>query len=163
MRVGAHERTRAHLRRKDVRCTFVGMKALLIVLLGTTALLHAGCDTRTSFEREVDERMKELENGTYTPTAAPVRAVEYAPAHCANWVDVASAAEHYVKLHLSAPATAEFPIAEEDWKVTASGRDVTCSSYVDSQNGFGALLRTHFVMELNCTDDGFKMKDVKFY
>lgn len=51
-----------------------------------------------------------------------------------------------VKAGLRAPRTAKFPWSHE---VTFKGRTATLVSYVDAENAFGAMIRTHYV----CTVD----------
>lgn len=54
-----------------------------------------------------------------------------------------------VKESLKAPTTAKFPFAE----AVHVGDDVyQMASYVDSQNSFGAMIRTHFVGEIARVD-----------
>lgn len=52
---------------------------------------------------------------------------------------------------LKAPATAEYPGTffdpYEGWKFGKKGRILTVSSYVDSQNSFGALIRSNFSVQ----------------
>lgn len=58
-------------------------------------------------------------------------------------------AKRFVTERLKAPATAEFPSCREAVITPqangAAGQQYTVSSYVDSQNSFGAKLRTHYV------------------
>jgi hypothetical protein len=72
--------------------------------------------------------------------------------------------QQIVKERLKAPATADFPW---DMKVTSSpnGKTMTVVSYVDSQNSFGAKLRTHYVCQLERFGDGaadWKLKELTF-
>ncbi len=46
---------------------------------------------------------------------------------------------------LKAPSTAKFPTS--DWRVTVANDIVTVSSYVDSQNSFGAMIRSNFTAQ----------------
>lgn len=62
-----------------------------------------------------------------------------------------SAAEDYIKQILKSPSTAEFPgqILEADqWSVGRYKNIVQVQSYVDSQNGFGAMIRSNFVVQM---------------
>ena len=88
---------------------------------------------------------------------------DIAPAHCLNWVEVSAASEHYVSQKLKAPATASFPTNEADWIIAKEGRVVTCRSYVDAQNSFGAMIRQRFSIQLQCTDNGFKLLALDLY
>lgn len=59
-------------------------------------------------------------------------------------------AKHFVEATLVAPTTAEFPSTFMDDPFTVSKNDnlYTVSSYVDSQNGFGAMIRTYYTIQL---------------
>ena len=59
--------------------------------------------------------------------------------------------EECVKRILKAPSTAKFPNIL-DWKFQKDKDIVIVQSYVDSQNGFGAMLRSNFQITLNTTD-----------
>ena len=54
----------------------------------------------------------------------------------------------FVKQHLKAPATAQFPNYDKNF-VQVIGKDsVQVNSYVDSQNGFGVMLRSTYVIQM---------------
>lgn len=60
-------------------------------------------------------------------------------------------AENYIEQVLKAPSTAEFPgqIFEADkWQVSRYKDVVTVVSYVDSQNSFGAMIRSEFAVQM---------------
>jgi hypothetical protein len=53
--------------------------------------------------------------------------------------------QNFVKDQLRSPASAKFEwITEPDCKIIKDGFEYTISSWVDSQNAFGAVLRTRF-------------------
>lgn len=57
--------------------------------------------------------------------------------------------ENAVKSRLKSPGSADFPFGHGT-AVTSSGPGAyTLASHVDSQNGFGAMLRTHFVCSVS--------------
>lgn len=61
-------------------------------------------------------------------------------------------AEEYVKQCLISPSTAKFPglvLERNEWKVSRKKDVVTINSYVDSQNGFGAMLRSNFIIQIS--------------
>jgi len=61
-------------------------------------------------------------------------------------------AKEYVEQGLKAPSTAEFPgtiLGISDWKVSRNKDVVTVQSYVDSQNGFGAMIRSNFAVQIS--------------
>lgn len=56
-----------------------------------------------------------------------------------------TAAKIVVKDQLKAPSTAKFPWDFDSYTVMRYGRDFTVTGYVDSQNGFGAMIRSEWV------------------
>lgn len=71
------------------------------------------------------------------------------------------AAHGYVTQRLKSPATAQFPYTSDHAVDTDKSGNFVVESYVDSENGFGANIRTHY----RCTmirlgDDKFVL--VKF-
>jgi len=53
--------------------------------------------------------------------------------------------QNFVKEQLKSPDSAKFEwITEPDCKITKEGLDYAVSSWVDSQNSFGAMVRTRF-------------------
>lgn len=61
-------------------------------------------------------------------------------------ITLCNAAISDVKSYLKAPATAQFPEANDSsaWDISWDDDYFYVSSYVDSQNSFGALIRTQF-------------------
>lgn len=57
-----------------------------------------------------------------------------------NWM---TKAESGVNQLLKAPSTAKYPLANE-WNIYKNQDTVTIESYVDSQNSFGAMIRSNF-------------------
>ena len=58
--------------------------------------------------------------------------------------------EDKVKQALKAPSTAKFPdgmFDQDQWKMSKKNNIVTVQSYVDSQNSFGAMLRSDFTAQ----------------
>lgn len=81
----------------------------------------------------------------------------------AEQVEAASFCKRQVRASLKAPQTAKFPML--DFKATTSADEQTfyVTSYVDSQNGFGAMLRTNYQCELQYQGgdyDGWKLMDL---
>lgn len=64
--------------------------------------------------------------------------------------------QRFVKRHLISPGTAKFPgVLDRIDHVTALGNQTyRIISYVDSQNAFGAMLRTRFVGKIKQVGDG---------
>lgn len=58
--------------------------------------------------------------------------------------------QQYVKARLRAPSTADFPFL--DHNVTNTGSETyLVRSYVDAQNGFGAMIRSNYRCEIRYT------------
>jgi hypothetical protein len=60
--------------------------------------------------------------------------------------------EHYLK----APSTADFPYSGDASITRNSDGSYTIYSYVDSQNSFGAKIRTHFTITVRGSGDNWK-------
>ena len=61
-------------------------------------------------------------------------------------------AQDFVEQRLKTPSTAKFPL-QADRILRSSEGCFIVSSYVDAQNNYGAMVRTHFLCEV-CTADG---------
>lgn len=69
--------------------------------------------------------------------------------------------EDWVKDRLKAPSTADFPTLP--LKVVKEGNDkYLVYSYVDAQNGFGAMIRTKFICETKCDSTSCSLIDLEF-
>lgn len=75
-------------------------------------------------------------------------------------------AEDNIKKILKSPSTAEFPggflSPFEDWSFSKNGTSYTVSSYVDSQNGFGAMIRSQFTITYEWKDETGKVTSLIF-
>ena len=75
-------------------------------------------------------------------------------------------AEETVKEILKAPSTAKFPGSFispfKDWNISKNGNKFTVSSYVDSQNGFGAMIRSEFTITYEWKDGTGKVVSMIF-
>lgn len=61
--------------------------------------------------------------------------------------DASIICKEYVRAALKAPSTADFPLL--DFTATRhAGGHWTIKSYVDSQNGFGATIRSHYICDM---------------
>ena len=73
---------------------------------------------------------------------------------------------NFVKKNLKAPRTAKFPGVwggKLDHVTSHSDQTYRISSYVDSQNGFGALIRTKFVGTIKqISDNGWNLISLNF-
>jgi|GEM_PF-1697113 hypothetical protein len=72
--------------------------------------------------------------------------------------------ENFVKNKLKSPSSAVFPSYREQIEHTDYlGEDVfKIKSWVDSQNGFGAMIRTRFVCTIYYQDNKVKCQDLQF-
>lgn len=64
-----------------------------------------------------------------------------------------TAAQMTVEEYLKAPKTAKYSYYDEDWKIVRTGKRVKISSFVDSQNSFGTMVRSEFTVILTFADD----------
>jgi hypothetical protein len=70
--------------------------------------------------------------------------------------------QNFVKANLKSPATAEFPLQPE-FTQQLSNNKYRIGSYVDSQNSFGALIRTRFFCDLSIDGSGeWHIDDLQF-
>lgn len=77
-----------------------------------------------------------------------------------------SYAEDYVKQRLRSPSTAKFPgiwDGKADHISKIGERKYSIRSYVDSQNGFGAMLRTNWSCKITFVGDKVKCEDLTLY
>ncbi|REH54540.1 hypothetical protein C7448_10260 [Tenacibaculum gallaicum] len=65
----------------------------------------------------------------------------------------AYAAQKFVERQLKSPSTAKFPSLNKS-KVEKSNNEYKISSYVDSQNGFGAMIRSNYTVKLRKKENG---------
>lgn len=68
--------------------------------------------------------------------------------------EIKYAAHQYVLLQLKAPATAKFPSLYTAKLQKVENRTFIVTSYVDSQNEFGAMVRTNWVIKLKQQSNG---------
>lgn len=99
-------------------------------------------------------------NVTFFPDA---RLPNIAPIDTIDRSDACFMSQKFVKQNLKAPATAEFP----DWtadncNASANGDTWRVRSFVDSQNGFGAMIRSDYGVEMryNADKDTWTLLDI---
>jgi hypothetical protein len=73
-------------------------------------------------------------------------------------------AEDYVKQNVKTPSRAEFPGSSEKIKHTTylGGNVYYIVSWVDSENSFGAMIRTKFSCKITFKDENVSMSELKF-
>lgn len=68
--------------------------------------------------------------------------------------DACFMSQKFVRQNLKAPTTAEFPDwTQENCQTTHAGDTWTVTSYVDSQNGFGAMIRSDYTANMTYHPD----------
>lgn len=122
------------------------IKQVLLVILAIIAGVYfynkdqKKQEFKNALQEIEDERMK-------------YRGTENAKSYLSN-DEIAYAAQQFVEKYLKSPSTAEFPELFKS-TVTKKGSDTYyISSYVDSENGFGAMIRSNYVVELKLKADG---------
>ena len=72
------------------------------------------------------------------------------------------ASKKFIKRRLKSPSTAKFPWSDEAMVSTGPDCTYTVRSYVDSQNGFGAMIRSNYVANLkrNIDDKNWSLVSV---
>ena len=87
---------------------------------------------------------------------------EIAKKNCEDKIMASIMGNDFVKRSLKSPSTADFPSYSAN-KVSYNGNCThTIRSYVDSQNGFGAMVRTNFMVKVryNKSDETYSMVDL---
>lgn len=87
-----------------------------------------------------------------SPSSAPTASVD----HCNDTMMAFVMSQNFVKKRLKSPSSAEFPYINEDGvsvEQLAPCR-YSVSAYVDSQNGYGATLRSRYSVVMTSTPDG---------
>lgn len=85
-----------------------------------------------------------------TVTPQPVPELPPLSYHCDPY-DVSYLGDRTIKAQLKAPSTAEFA-SFGDTKIFQRQDTITYISYVDAQNGFGAMIRSKFAVVMICHD-----------
>lgn len=83
-----------------------------------------------------------------------------------NSLDAYLMMQEFVKDKLKSPASAEFPSYYDmkDNILFNGNRIYTIKSFVDSQNGFGAMIRTNYIGDIEQTGkDNWKINSLNFY
>lgn len=98
------------------------------------------------------------------PTNAPSQSVQPAHEDKADEMEAIIMAEKIVKQKLVSPSSAKFPRSSETTAVKVDEDTWVISSYVDSQNRFGAMLRTYYIAKVKYLgNDKWQLLDLEFY
>lgn len=128
------------------RITNIGCTSLLVIAILFAAASFLGILPKSKYQQFLDI---ERANGTaYTPTV--------------DRSDACFMSQKFVKDRLKAPSTAEFPMwTEDNCKVDHNGGQWIVYSYVDAQNGFGAMIRSEYVVKMtyNSSRDVWTLTD----
>lgn len=79
---------------------------------------------------------------------------------CNDRISAITMAEQFVEKSLKAPRTAEFCKIRE-FQTNKSNGNWTVSGHVDSQNSFGAMVRTQFTVEMSCNGETWRLLDMR--
>jgi flagellar basal body-associated protein FliL len=92
---------------------------------------------------------------TITPTFTPTITSTPEPTKTEEAYDkylLTIVTEDVIKMNLVSPSTAEFPGPLQEWTIIDTENSVIVSSYVDSENAFGAMVRNTFTVEYSLPD-----------
>ncbi len=84
-------------------------------------------------------------------------------------IDAYLFSQEFVKENIKSPTTASFPTSDYKCFVNQYDSTYTVKSYVDAQNGFGAMIRSKYMVEMKYTggnaDDGhnWTLLDIRIY
>lgn len=99
------------------------------------------------------------------PTNAPSQSAQPAHEDKADKTEAIIMAEKFVKDRLVSPSSAKFPWRSSETTAVKVDEDTwVISSYVDSQNKFGAMLRTYYIAKVKYLgNDKWQLLDLEFY
>lgn len=141
------DRSAPFWRRKPITAIFVGLG---IVILSSNLIQAANFALMSDEERTARNAALAEEKTEQARQAAAREAAD-----CWGETDVfaAVAAQQEMKKHLRSPGTAKFPWFDNH--VSDAGNcQFIVTSYVDSQNGFGGVVRTDFIASVQITSRG---------
>lgn len=125
-----------------------------LVLLTAAALAIASFDDRTKTAKQNREKAPEIISETSPPAATLSSLGPYVPYEFAK---------DFVRDRLVAPSTAKFmPLSRVHYVLYPDQKTWRFTSFVDSQNAFGAMVRTKWSVKLIETKDTWKLLDIKF-
>lgn len=84
--------------------------------------------------------------GSLSPKTEPTQKVETNPYATSSEMAYVMA-QNFIRVALKSPSTADFPFTDYKYKQTDSVTHVV-QSYVDSENGFGAMVRSNYTITL---------------
>ena len=81
-----------------------------------------------------------------------------APSASSMRIEAFVKSQSYVKSYLKSPASADFPVVGDSHTVITGAGNYLTNSYVDAQNGFGAMTRTRYYCELEYNEENHNWK-----
>ncbi|UAM97739.1 hypothetical protein K8354_15790 [Polaribacter litorisediminis] len=126
---------------------------ILPLLLGIiTPILIISFFLQSESESEFDYRIDKSDNST---------SKERKKSNSISKTEAAYSAQKFVEKQLKAPSTAKFPSLNKA-NIKKSNDVYEVSSYVDSQNGFGAMIRSNYTVKISRKDNGnITLLDIK--
>ena len=96
----------------------------------------------------------------YFSWSSPSSSSEPTKAHDPSAIELYAQAQGFVRQGLKAPSTAKFPL--EPVSVGTDGNGLyQVESYVDSQNGFGAMIRSHWMLNMRPVGDEWMLETMQ--
>lgn len=122
------------------------IKGILLIILAVVIGIYSY--TKNQKRQEVQDALQEIKD-----ERIKFRGNENTKGYLSD-EKIAYAAQKFIEKSLVAPSTAKFPSLFKS-SITKKGSDTyTVSSYVDSENGFGAMIRSNYVVVLKLKSDG---------
>lgn len=98
------------------------------------------------------------------PTNAPSQSTQPIHEDKADEITAFVMSQTFVKRELVSPSSAKFPWFDKSMATQVDEDTWVISSYVDSQNRFGAMLRTYYIAKVKYLgNDKWHLLDLEFY
>jgi hypothetical protein len=127
------------------------------VLIGLTALWGAGWFSTPKTETDPEPVVLRLGDQRHGAPVSPTNVPEQPGEPAGAWV----ACKGFVEDRLKSPGSASFPWYSDGKAIHQGGGRYEVHSYVDSQNGFGALIRTNFDCRVSFESGYWKLDSLK--
>lgn len=129
------------------------MKKNFTILIGLAVLIFIAViyNMNNSFEKEMEEYHKEFDNEkTWTSTELNKKKTIKTTL---TDNEAAYAAQQFVEKKLKVPSSADFDALFKS-KITRNGKEYTVISHIESQNSFGAKVRSRYVAVIKRNSTG---------
>jgi hypothetical protein len=77
--------------------------------------------------------------------------------NCSDSISAKIMAENFMEKRLKSPSTADFCNSASDFAAERDGSNWVVTGCVDSENSFGATIRTNFKVTMTCATDGWTL------